>query len=98
MNDLPELDDDEMDLDDLDKAVSRWLNTAKTHDVISFSYVRRLKRDYQGWKPVSLAEYRLKLRGDQIALKKFREDVKRRARNERIAQTIENDNPFLGLI
>lgn len=98
MNDLPEIRDDEYEAEDLDRAIARWINKAKTADVFSFSYARRLWYDYKKWRPVSLEEYRLKLKGDQAAIRKFREEMKRRIHNERVAARAQQRNIFQDLI
>jgi hypothetical protein len=79
---------------DLQRTIARWVNQCKTYDVISFSNYRNLRCRHQGWKPVSLQEYRLKLRGDQIALKKFQEQEKRMFNNQRIQDAADASNPL----
>jgi hypothetical protein len=91
VDEIHEILDNDQDIRDV---VRDWINRCKTYDVISFSNYRNLRRGHQGWKPVSLQEYRLMLRGDQIALKKFREQEKRMLNNHRIQDAIEASNPL----
>ncbi len=74
--------------------LNNWINRCRTYDVISFSNYRNLRCSLQGWKPVSLEEYRLKLKGDRVALKRYQENTKRIAHNNRIQDAIEASNPF----
>jgi hypothetical protein len=91
MTDLPELDEQEQDLD---VAIKRWISTAKTHDVVSLSYYRRLRIGYQRWRPTGLKEYAISLITDPVLRERLARDEKRKAHNLRVAEAALNSNPF----
>ncbi len=82
---------------DVNERVRRFINIAKTFDVISFSNYREIRCKMQGWKPVSLEEYRASLQGNRVAVKAIQDRNKRRIHNLRIQDKIERENPFNGL-
>lgn len=80
--------------EEVSERVRRFISIAKTFDVISFSNYREIRCRMQGWKPVSLEEYRASLKGDRVAVKEIQERNKRRIHNLRVQAKIERENPF----
>lgn len=65
------------------ETVDEMFKRLRSYKVVKLDFYRRMMRDYKGWKPLTLEEYTLQLRGTQKQiiereLRKAREAVNKR--------------------
>lgn len=68
------------------ETVDELLARLRSYKVVKLDFYRRMVTEYRGWKPLSLADYALKVHGSQLQIVKRELERARQAQNKRVTR------------